>query len=347
MAQRKLIAYNETLKRMEIPNTDTYLADRNLEVDGNFTVTGTVNGFNLSATLPKLDYLTVTGAINLDTIKTKTDFITVTQAVDLDQMEADIAGLSTAVVLKGTWDFSSNLYPISTKAGESWIVSVAGNGAGVPFAINDRVVALIDGASQANATHWHKLDYTDEVLSVAGRTGTITLLEADISDLQSYLTSLDLDSLAKLNALVGDSLLSATAIDTLAKLNSIITDATLIDTADPRLSDTRTPIAHYHTEFPLVDTLTAYAGGGQANALQLTAGANVLRTVTTLGDSVKLPVAAPGKQVLVTNEGATIAYLYPYVGNSIAHLALNAFVPIPPNGNISLQAIDTINWKVL
>lgn len=42
-------------------------------------------------------------------------------------------------------------------------------------------------------------------------------------------------------------------IDTLAKLNAIIGDATLIDTTDSRLSDARTPTAHTHTESDITD----------------------------------------------------------------------------------------------
>lgn len=39
--------------------------------------------------------------------ETKIDFITVTQAVDLDQMETDIAALANGMVYKGDWDASA------------------------------------------------------------------------------------------------------------------------------------------------------------------------------------------------------------------------------------------------
>ena len=35
---------------------------------------------------------------------TKLDFVTVTQAVDLDQMETDIAALANGMVYKGDWN---------------------------------------------------------------------------------------------------------------------------------------------------------------------------------------------------------------------------------------------------
>jgi len=47
--------------------------------------------------------------------------------------------------------------------------------------------------------------------------------------------------------------LLSTDIDTLAELNAIVGDATLIDTTDSRLSDARTPTAHNHTASEITD----------------------------------------------------------------------------------------------
>jgi len=63
-----------------------------------------------------------------------------------------------------------------------------------------------------------------------------THVEADITDLQDYLLSAD--------------------IDTLAKLNAILTGNTLIDTNDARLSDARTPLTHTHVEADITDLQT-------------------------------------------------------------------------------------------
>lgn len=53
------------------------------------------------------------------------------------------------------------------------------------------------------------------------------------------------------------------------------------------------------------DALTAYAGGGQTNALQLTKGVNRVSTVATAADSVKLPASAAGMIVIVINGAAS------------------------------------------
>lgn len=117
--------------------------------------------------------------------ETKLGFITVTQPVDLDTIESRVNALDAAVVLKGAWDASAGTFPGSgtAQAGDSYIVSVAGTVDGIAFSINDRVLAILDNASTSTyANNWLKLDYTDQVLSVAGRTGAVTLAAADITD---------------------------------------------------------------------------------------------------------------------------------------------------------------------
>jgi hypothetical protein len=234
MASKHVVAYNPDTERLEIVQVgDEYLFKEPASFLSPVTLADTINGRTVQDDGAKLDLITVTGA------------------VDLDALESSVGAVTAAVVLKGTWDASTLLFPASTKAGDSWICSIAGLVDGIQFDVNDRVVALIDDApNNAYAGNWHKLDYTDEVLSVAGKTGAVTLLEADISDLQSYLLPDDIDTVPKLNAYVGDTLLTAAGIDTLAELNAILGDAVLDDENDPR-----PPTTHSHTrdelsEFP-------------------------------------------------------------------------------------------------
>lgn len=53
------------------------------------------------------------------------------------------------------------------------------------------------------------------------------------------------------------------------------------------------------------DSLTAHAGGTQAAALLLTASVNNVTIVATTGDSVKLPVSAPGLNISIINSAAS------------------------------------------
>jgi len=117
---------------------------------------------------------------------TKLGHITVTQAVDLDAIETRVNALDAAVVLKGTWSAAGGSFPGSgtAQAGESWIVSAAGTVNSVAFNEGDRIIAITDNASTSTfASNWFKADYTDQVSSVAGRTGAVTLAQADISGL--------------------------------------------------------------------------------------------------------------------------------------------------------------------
>jgi len=117
--------------------------------------------------------------------ETKLGYVTVTQAVDLDDIETRVNALDAAVVLKGTWDASAGSFPGggTAQAGASYIVSVAGVVDSVAFAVGDRVIAILDNASTSTyASNWFKADYTDQVSSVAGRTGAVTLAANDISD---------------------------------------------------------------------------------------------------------------------------------------------------------------------
>lgn len=319
MANYKVPHYNPITRRLELPDTtaNDYWFNKPVLFDQPLTLNSTINGITLSDWQLKIDNITVTAPVDLDGIKTKVDHLSVTQAVDLDQMELDIASLTAAVVLKGTWDASSLVFPTSTKAGESWICTVAGTVGGVPFAVNDRIVALVDAASTSSYADWHKLDYTDEVTSVAGKTGAVTLLEADITDLQSYTLPANFDSLAKLNALCGE---------------------TIIVSGDSQLTDERSPI------YPVAYGITAYATGGQTNATQLDYHVSVITLCATADDSAKLPEAATGKPCVVVNQGAANLALFPSVGDAIGTAGLNNAVTVTPNSSINLVAIDSVTW---
>ena len=130
-----------------------------LTAGGNISVTGTVDGRNVSADGTKLDY------------------ISVTQAVDLDQMEADVAALANGMVYKGDWAASSGSFPASGSAQIGWFyyVSVAGTVNSVAFNVGDNIVAIADNASTTTfAGNWSKHDNTAAVQSVVGLTGSIT-----------------------------------------------------------------------------------------------------------------------------------------------------------------------------
>lgn len=56
--------------------------------------------------------------------------------------------------------------------------------------------------------------------------------------------------------------------------------------------------------FSAEDSIVAFAGGGQTGATELTAAINSVGTVATGNDSVKLPLALPGRWIVVSNDAA-------------------------------------------
>jgi len=77
---------------------------------------------------------------------------------------------------KGTWSAAANSPtlvspPASTSKGDYYVVSAAGTQFGISFAVGDWIIS--------NGTAWEKVDLTDAVSSVFGRTGAITAASGD------------------------------------------------------------------------------------------------------------------------------------------------------------------------
>ncbi len=134
-------------------------ASNNVTIGNNLVVGGTVDGRDVAAD------------------GTKLDFVTVTQAVDLDQMETDIAALENGMVYKGDWNAGSGSFPGGGSAQTGWFYYVSGAGTvnSISFAVGDNIVATTDNASTSTyASNWSKHDQTDAVQAVVGLTGSVS-----------------------------------------------------------------------------------------------------------------------------------------------------------------------------
>lgn len=112
--------------------------------------------------------------------------------------------------------------------------------------------------------------------------------------------------------------------------NVDITAAGLVSGSGGQLQQGGRSIFYGYLHLPQNDSLTAYAGGGQANATALGLGANVVTTVGTAGDSVKLPAGAVigGAIIHVKNLGANSLNVFPSTGGAINALADNTAIAI-------------------
>ncbi len=97
-------------------------------------------------------------------------------------------------------------------------------------------------------------------------------------------------------------------------------------------------------KYRTVTGITAYATGGQTNAVQLTASVNVVTTCATAQDSVKLPLAAEGLEVKVINVGAASCDVFPSTGDFINALAVNLAEALAADTGVTYQAIDGATW---
>lgn len=90
--------------------------------------------------------------------------------------------------------------------------------------------------------------------------------------------------------------------------------------------------------------ITAFAGGGQASATQLTEEHSNVTTVATAADSVKLPTAEAGILLVVENNGANSMDVFPATGGTINGGAANAAIKVPAGARKYFMAISATAW---
>ncbi|MFA4819202.1 MAG: hypothetical protein WC621_05165 [Patescibacteria group bacterium] len=92
--------------------------------------------------------------------------------------------------------------------------------------------------------------------------------------------------------------------------------------------------------------ITAFATGGQTNAVAITADIAEVTTVGTAADSVKLPVAVAGMQITVINKAATNSMgLFPGAGGNINEAGLNLVYNVAAKVKVICTAIDAVAWE--
>lgn len=93
-----------------------------------------------------------------------------------------------------------------------------------------------------------------------------------------------------------------------------------------------------------VSNLTAFAGGGQASATLLTGQTAHVATVATSGDSVKLPPAVPGLEMIVINKGAQPMQVYGSGSDQIDDFASATGVSQMANSTVIYICAATGKW---
>jgi len=320
MAQREVITLNEASvpPALQVPPvTDTYLMPRDLEIQGNLIISGTVDGQDVAATANLANQAlqpgdNVSELVNdagyqanaalaskaeaeagVENTKTMTA-LRVAQAIAV--LAADIKNNYTAVIAPAATDDTTQGYA----PGSYWIDTVG-----------EEVYRCIDATT--NLAVWIKTTLSvDELATVA--------VSGDSDDLTEGVVQLLLTAAERVK-LGYVSVTQAVDLDILEAAVNVLNGL-----------------------FTVTDAIVAYASGGQANATLLGQGMNVVETVASAGDSVKLPPAVQGQRVSIMNNGVNYLNLFPASGDEIAHFPANTAVPISVQGTLHLIAINSNQW---
>lgn len=92
------------------------------------------------------------------------------------------------------------------------------------------------------------------------------------------------------------------------------------------------------------DSVTAYAGGGQANATEITARFARVSTSATHLDSVLLPTATVGLEIEVRNDGAKDVAVFPKSGGQVDALGADTAYYLASGSVQKFVAMTTTQW---
>lgn len=128
-----------------------------------------------------------------------------------------------------------------------------------------------------------------------------------------------------------------------------IADATGTETETEIVNSSGVLVAAPNTDQPIEYSsetgITAFATGGQTNAVALTEEFNNITICATDGDSVKLPTAVAGLSIKGKNSGATSMALFPNTSDSINALAVNLSINVAPGADFKCNAISDTVWE--
>ena len=236
-------------------------ADLALKSDiNNPTFTGTVSGITKSMVgLGNVDNTTDANKPVSTATQTVLDLKAdlVNGKVQTSQMPDSILG---QLEYQGVWDFATAL-PTATSANKGYYYVASNSSLANGYIIGDWAVS--------NGTSWDKIDNTDAVQTVAGRTGAVVLGISDITNLQ---TNLDLKAALASPTFTGVPVAPTAAAGT--STTQIATTAFVVANAAP-LSIT-------------VSTNTTLAATDNGKRVRVTANVTVPTTVFADGNSVLL-----------------------------------------------------------
>lgn len=204
---------------------------------------------------------------------------------------------------KGTWDASANSPaltspPAATTKGDYYVVSVAGTQFSITFAVGDWIIS--------NGTAWEKVDLTDAVSSVFGRTGAVVGASTDYSSVGLTNTAIGASSpsTGAFTTVTASSTIAATGAVTGSNLSGTNTgDQTISITGDATASGS-------------TGVLTATVSKINGTALSGLATGILKNTTTTGVPSIAVAADFPTLNQSTTGSAATLTTPRAIYGNN-------------------------------
>ena len=325
MAAREILALNESTLEIQAPQgADSYIANKPVDFTAPITTTSTINGRDPTADAALLDSALQPGDLGTAAGEDIGDFATAAQGALADSATQPGDNLSTllndilASQAEAEAGTENTKIMTALRVAQALAASTAGiknNYAGLaaPTSTDDSSDGYGIGSSWVDMS-------TDEAYRC---------LDATVNLAVWVKTTLSTDELATV-ALTGNS---DDLTEGAVKLLLTVFERALIASAvQPTSINTRTL------------GITAFASGGQANAILLTTEYNVVNTVAAAGDSVKLPPAVGGLRVVVFNRGANALALFPNTSDVIEALAVDTSISVAAAGRVTLFCTDDTIW---
>lgn len=210
-----------------------------------------------------------------DAVKTGNDVVQSAANASLaeaakNESQAIAASLTGGIVDKGAWDASTGVFPakptrLIPEGGTAlvsafWKVTVAGTAGGISFLVGD------DLRFSASTDSFYKVDNTDAVASVQGKTGAVTLSASEVGALATPTGTFATNKVIVAGSAAGTSQYSPYTIDKSVPSNAVFTD---------------TVYTHPTTDGNLHVPATGTTNNGKALVAGATAGSAAWRALVT------------------------------------------------------------------
>lgn len=330
MAQRNVVVLNQTVPQLqELQPGDSYLMSGNTEIQGDLAISGNVDGVDVA----------VAGALAGSAVQPGDNLSTLVNDILASQGEAEAGSDNTKLMT-----------PL--RVAQAIAILAAG--------IQNNYVAAVDPTTTDDDTEgysvgsvWINLISNEAYRCVDNTTNLAVWVNTTVTaaDLATVALSGNSDDLTE-----GATKLLMTVAER-GKLTAIEPSATADQTgAEIKAAlfaeaDTNNFSDSYKDKLDaltgLTTGITAYAGGGQGSATPLTTRYNIIETVVTTGDSVKLPTANGATVVVVKNIGANSCDIFPQGGESINKLADNVAFALAADTAKYFFATASDLWETL